>query len=336
MRPDDLTATLTSIIPTKRAVMLWGPPGVGKSSIVHQAVNSLNLDIIDVRAVLLDPCEIRGLPTVANGKATWCPPTFWPLKGEGRKPGVIFLDELPNAAPSVQSALLQGVLDFKIGEVEIDPNWTWVCAGNRMEDRAGSHRMISSLMNRLIHVDLEVSAEDWNEWALTSGVTPEVRSFIKFRPNLLFNFEPSANPRAFPTPRSWSMVSDVLKATPKNLVQRVVAGCVGEGAAAEFTGYLNFYQNLPDIDQVLANPTTTSIPKQPEVLYALSGALVDRVRNDPAKIDNFVAYVTRLPDEYGMLNLRDILAVNRKWVTNPAIGRWVSDARKKGMFVSSI
>jgi hypothetical protein len=314
--------------------MIAGPPGVGKSSVVRQVAKALDYDLIDLRAVLLDPCDVRGLPTIRDGEVKWCPPGFLPLKGKVSRPGIVFLDELPQAAPLVQSSLLQGVLDYRIGEAEIDPSWVWIAAGNRQEDRAGAHRIITPLLNRLLHLDLEVSAEDWQEWAAAAGIRPEVRAFIRFKPKLLFDFDPTTNPRAFPTPRSWSAVSDVLPVVPKALLHRVIAGCVGDGPAAEFVAFLELYQSLPDVDSVLANPATATVPREPSVLCALVGALIERVRADRSKAAGFVSYATRLPEEFGMLALRDALAVDRTLVTHPAVGKWVSAARSKGMFAA--
>ncbi|MCI0456912.1 MAG: MoxR family ATPase [Gemmataceae bacterium] len=249
MKPSDVASALAALIPTKRPIYLWGPPGVGKSSIVKQAAESLDLQVCDLRAVLLDPVDLRGLPFIDNTngprprKAEWCPPAFLPRDKEevGDTRGVLFLDELAQAPPLVQAACLQLTLDRKVGDYELPPNWTVIAASNRQEDRAGAHKLISPLLNRFIHLDLEVSHEDWNAWALAAGLAPEVRAFINFRPALLFDFDPSRGARAFPTPRSWSFVSDVVGHTPTHLLHPVIAGCVSEGPAAEFVAF----QDLP-------------------------------------------------------------------------------------------
>ncbi len=331
MRPADLMTALTGLVPTRRPVYLWGPPGVGKSSLVRQAATTLNVPVVDVRATLLDPVDLRGLPTVADGRTTWCPPDFLPASGEG----LLFLDELAQAVPAVQTALLQLTLDRRLGEYELPPGWSVVAASNRAEDRAGTHRLISPLLNRFLHLDLEVSEEDWQGWAVAAGVAPEVRAFIRFRPALLFAFEAAANPRAFPTPRSWQFVSDVLQATAPHLLQRVVAGCVGDGPAAEFVAFLGLYRQLPDVDAVLASPATAPVPREPAVLYALVSALVERVRAKAAPAAAFAKYGVRLPDEFGVLALRDAVSVDRSLVADVGVQRWLADARAKGLFLGA-
>jgi MoxR-like ATPase len=331
MRPAELMTALTGLVPTRRPTYIWGPPGVGKSSVVRQVADALSRPVVDVRATLLDPVDLRGLPTVAGGRTTWCPPDFLPHDGEG----LLFLDELAQAVPAVQTALLQLTLDRRLGEYVLPDGWTVVAASNRAKDRAGTHRLISPLLNRFVHLDLEVSADDWQDWAVAAGVAPEVRAFLRFRPALLFQFEAAANPRAFPTPRSWSFVSDVLTATPAHLRQRVVAGCVGDGPAAEFVAFLSLYQQLPDVDAVLSNPTAAPVPREPAVLYALVSALVERVRAKAAPVSNFARYGTRLPDEFSVLALRDAVALDRSLVADAAVQRWIADARTKGLFVGA-
>jgi hypothetical protein len=331
VRPSDISKALTSLVPTRRPIYMWGPPGVGKSSLVRLACERLGLDLVDVRATLLDPVDLRGLPRLDGDTAVWTPPAFLPRGGDG----LLFLDELAQAAPLVQAACLQLTLDRRVGEYELPPGWTVVAASNRAEDRAGTHRLISPLLNRFLHLDLDVSPEDWQVWAVSAGVAPEVRAFLHYRPGLLFQFEAMANPRAFPTPRSWQFVSDVLARTPDELLLGVIAGCVGEGAAAEFLGYLRLYRELPDLDAVLARPDAAPVPQEPAVLYALVGALVERCRADKAPLSGFVRYALRLPDEFALLSLRDALAVNNKLAGLPAVQQWIAQARQKGLFFAA-
>jgi hypothetical protein len=315
MRPIDVSKALAALVPTRRPVYLWGPPGCGKSAVVRRAAEDLKLDLVDLRATLLDPVDLRGLPRLTADSAVWCPPAFLPKGGEG----LLFLDELAQAAPLVQAACLQLTLDRRVGEYVLPPGWAVVAASNRAEDRAGTHRLISPLLNRFVHLDLEVSVDDWQAWAAGAGVAPEVRAFLQYRPALLFQFDPAANPRAFPTPRSWQFVADALPVAPPDLLHAVTAGCVGDGPAAEFLGFLRLYRELPDLDQLLARPDQAPVPREPAVLYALVGALVEKCKPPGAGLAGFAAYALRLPDEFAMLAFRDALAVNAKLAALPAV-----------------
>ena len=331
MRSRDVAKVLSSLIPTRKPVYLWGSPGVGKSAVVRQAADGLKLKLIDVRATLLDPVDLRGLPKVTKDRAEWCPPAFLPRSGSG----VLFLDELAHAPPMVQAACLQLVLDRRVGEYELPVGWSVVAASNRQEDRAGGHRLITPLLNRFVHLDLDVSAEDWQAWAVVNRVAPEVRAFLQYRPALLSQFEPATNPRAFPTPRSWSFVSDVLAHTPAELLHRVVAGCVGDGPAAEFVAFRQLYRELPDLDAVLKHPDTTPVPREPAVLYALVGALAEKCKSDATPVHGLVQYVLRFPDEFTLLALRDILAVKPQLVSLSIVQQWIAQARTKGLFLTA-
>jgi hypothetical protein len=323
MRLSDITSALQALLPTRRPVYLWGPPGVGKSSLVRQAADALDLAVVDIRAVLLDPVDLRGLPHVNGDLAHWCQPAFLPTEGEG----VLFLDELAQGPPLVQSSCLQLTLDRRLGEYELPEGCSVIAASNRQEDRAGAHRLISPLLNRFIHLDLEVSHKDWQAWALVSGIAPEVRSFLNFRSGLLHDFRAGANERAFPTPRSWSFVSDVLPHTPEHLLHPVVAGAVGAGPAAEFVAFHRIYRDLPDPDSVLADPVGATVPRDPAVNYALVGSLVERMRKAEAKLGAFAQYASRLSDEFSVLAMRDGGAVNPKLFAVPQTQAWLRTHR---------
>ena len=160
-------------------------------------------------------------------------------------------------------------------------------------------------------------------------------AFLQYRPALLSQFEPATNLRAFPTPRSWAFVSDVLAHTPAELLHRVVAGCVGDGPAAEFVGFLQLYRELPDLDAVWKQPDTTPVPLEPAVLYALVGALAEKCKSDATPVHGVVRYVLRFPDEFTLLALRDILAVKPQLVSLSVVQQWIARARAKGLFLAA-
>ncbi|OGP25000.1 MAG: ATPase [Deltaproteobacteria bacterium GWB2_55_19] len=320
MRPNDLKNEIKSLYGSRQPLYCWGPPGVGKSSVVAQAAAELGKEIRDVRALLLDPVDLRGIPQIRDGRVLWCVPNFLPTDGEG----ILFLDEL-NAAPQmVQAACYQLVLDRMLGEYRLPDGWTIIAAGNEETDRAAVHRMPSPLANRFVHLKYEVNLEDWVAWALKAGVMTEVIACLRFRPALLHQFDPKRNEKSFPTPRSWEFVSRML--TGRNNISAIeyelVAGAVGEGAAAEFIGFLKVFKSLPNPDAVIMSPKTASIPTDPATLYAICGALARKASENT--IGRIVEYANRLPAEYSILLMRDASRQSPEVVNTRAYIEWVS------------
>lgn len=320
MKPSRVIEALKVLIKAKRPGFLWGPPGVGKSDVVRQVAEELKYKLVDVRALLLDPVDLRGIPTVSDdGETRWAPPSFLP-KGKGKY--IVFLDELNAAPPLVQAACYQLVLDRKIGEYELPENAIVIAAGNRETDRAVVSRMPSALANRFVHIDFDVDMEDWSKWAVQNGVQTEVMAFLRYRPELLHKFDPKRNDKAFPTPRSWEFTSQMIAAAGNDLEYDLISGVVGEGAATELIGFLRIFRDLPDPDLVLKAPDKADIPSDPAILYAICGAIAHRA--DEKNIAAVVKYANRLPTEFSVLLLRDVLNRDESLAQTREFVEWVA------------
>ncbi|WP_419657106.1 AAA-type ATPase chaperone [Desulfosarcina variabilis str. Montpellier] len=318
MKPSRIINTLKTLIDVRQPVFIWGAPGVGKSQVVALVARKQGLSLVDVRAVLLDPVDLRGLPHIDNNRrACWCPPEFLPVDGKG----ILFLDELNAAPPLVQAACYQLVLDRRLGEYRLPDGWSIVAAGNRETDRAVTHRMPSALANRFVHLDFDVDANEWLTWAQGNDIAPEVTAFIRFRPTLLHAFDHQKDDKAFPTPRSWEFVSRIMNQKHQAVPDlELIAGVVGEGAAAEFCGFLRIYHNLPDPETLLESPETAEVPDDPATLYAVCELLSQRT--DMSNLPRMMTYAKRLPPEFSVLLVRDAARLNSAIVQTPDFNSW--------------
>lgn len=320
MKPSRVIDTLKILIDIQQPVFVWGPPGAGKSQVVAQTASRKGLGLIDVRAVLLDPVDLRGLPHIdERNRACWSPPEFLPREGAG----VLFLDELNAAPPLVQAACYQLVLDRRLGEYRLPDGWSIVAAGNRETDRAVTHRMPSALANRFVHLNFDADPDEWLFWAQANALAPEVVAFVRFRPNLLHAFDSQKDDKAFPTPRSWEFVSRIMNRQKAALPDlELIAGVIGEGAASEFCGFLHIYRDLPDPRTVLNDPDAADVPDDPATLYAVCELLSGKT--DMQNFPQIMAYARRLPPEFSVLLVRDAVKVNREILNTPDFGEWAA------------
>ncbi len=283
-------------------IFLWGPPGIGKSSIVRQIAEELGIGFVDLRLSLLDPSDLRGLPKFDEEEVKWLPPAFLPKNGEG----ILFLDEINLAPHTVQAAAYQLILDRRVGEYVLPEGWRIIAAGNRLEDRAFVYEMPAPLANRFVHFEVETNLEDWKKWAYENDICKEVIAFLNFRPELLFKFDPKSKEKAFPTPRSWEFVSKLLKMGIKDMES--IAGAVGKGAAVEFVSFLAAIEEMPDVKEVLTGKDI--IPERADVMHALISALIHFVKNaenGDKYIDRLVEYALKLEPQFAVLLIKDAL-----------------------------
>lgn len=258
---------------------LHSAPGIGKSAIMKQLAEEEKVGFIDIRVGTMLPEDLTGIPVPDLEKklAVWLRATFWPSIERDGENGIIAFDELADANRTLQSCIYRVILDRQIGDYKLPPGWWPMAAGNRREDRAAAQSISTALANRFAHVHVRADDKAWCNWANLNGIDPMLIGFIKFRPNLIHSMD-GADLLAFPTPRSWAMASKHFD-LPSGMRFRALAGIVGEGAAIEVE---NFFKGLelPDFDQIIANPMNAMIPEEPGSRYALTSLLSRRMDTD--------------------------------------------------------
>ncbi|GIW33662.1 MAG: ATPase [Meiothermus sp.] len=274
--------------------MLWGPPGVGKSSIVAQTARKYGLGFIDLRLSQLAPTDLRGLPVPLDGVSRWYPPEFLPREGEG----ILFLDELNMAPPTMQGMAQQLILDRKVGSYELPEGWFVWAAGNRKEDRAAVFDMPAPLANRFIHLEVAPNYESFKAYGLQVGIDERILAFLAFRPALLHQMD--AKSPAWPSPRSWEMASHLLKAGLD------IAPVVGEAAAAELAAYEQVYRALPELSEILHGQASPPFPEEPSARYALTMGLAFRAESARQALNAFRWMVEVAPTEWVQLLVSDL------------------------------
>lgn len=304
MKPSDIKTVIPGLLAQRRPVFLWGKSGIGKSSIVAQIAAEQKLQLRDVRLSQLDSIDLKGFPVpdMKSKRMSWLPADFLPTDAD--PPGVLFLDECNGAMPAVASTAYQLILDFKIGDYVLPKHWGIIAAGNNMDDRGVTHQMPAPLNNRFIHIDVDINADDFHKQAATDGIGRNVRSYLRFKPGSLHVFDSAINPRSFPTPRSWYFV-DAIEKGPYTAAQKfeLIKGTVGEGAAAEFIGFVRDVASMPDIDAILMNPEKTKLPGTQAVMHAVVTTLVDD-KASVANFDRIMKYTERLPREIQVVFVR--------------------------------
>lgn len=323
MKASNLIKTLTSLTQQKVPTFLWGAPGVGKSSIVKQIAKAKGVEFIDLRLALMDPTDLKGIPFYDKDShsALWAPPAFLPRSGEG----ILFLDELNSAAPSVQASAYQLILDRKVGEYELPSGWSIVAAGNREGDRGVTYKMPLPLANRFVHLDMEVNVDDWREWAYKKELDERIISYISFKNEHLFTFDAKSDAKTFATPRSWEYVDSILKsALDADVMLDVISGAVGKEVAVGFLSFIKVMQRLPDIDAIL-DSGEGEYSNEVDVLYALSTGVVSKYLKDrdDKKLDNILSYTLKLKSEFAVMIIQDLQRNGIDMMHSKVFKEWV-------------
>lgn len=198
------------------------------------------------------------------------------------------LDELNACTHEVQKAFYSLIHERRIGDYHLPSGSVVIGAGNRTQDNAIVKTMSSALMNRMMHIHLKVSHEDWLEWALNHDIHPLVIEYIQNRPDHLWSTPPS-HEEPFSSPRSWHMLSDALKEYGDRLtdeyIQILAFASLTPGHAGQFRAFVKQIHNRYQLDAILNGERKWPARLEDrDVLYFLA--------------QSFRAYLAReLPDE---------------------------------------
>ncbi|WP_020397157.1 AAA family ATPase [Thiolinea disciformis] len=336
MRPALLSAVLdkefaATLHGSHTPVMLWGAPGVGKSQLVAQVGQRHQVPVLDIRLSQIEPSDLRGIPFREGNVVEWAIPAMLPNDKRHGAQGILFLDEITSAVPSVSAAAYQLILDRRLGEYVVPDGWAIFAAGNRQGDRGVTYTMPAPLANRFSHFEVDIHLDDWVAWAYQHGMDERIIGFLRFRPELLFKFDAAHNPVAFPTPRSWEFAHRALQKFDQSpqLLLATLQACVGQGAGIELKAFIDHLEHMPDLDAILRGETVKS-PKEVDLQYALASALVGRAiraKNTPEALQvygHILNYAQALPlREMGVMLVSDMLrAVGDQIFAAPEFAQW--------------
>ena len=323
---------------TMPSVMLWAPPGVGKSQAVRQIGKQIEAEtgkrvaITDVRLLLFNPIDLRGIPTSNADKtlAVWLKPQIFQMDESEDVINILFLDEISAAPQSVQAAAYQITLDRVVGEHRLPENCIVIAAGNRTTDKSVAFKMPKALANRLMHIEVEGSFKAWKKWAIQAGINDKVVGFLNFRQQYLMGFDSSTDDLAFATPRSWEMVSNILNFVESDVEKAyaLIAGIVGTGVAVELRTWAKVYHQLPDMEDIFAG-RQPSLPNNTDAMYALISSMTyyaSEHKEDMTGIAHSIRYALRMPPDFSTVLMKDYQYIDKdykqKLMSIPEFFKW--------------
>lgn len=274
-----------------RPVFIWGPPGIGKSSLVQQFAQALNIPCISLLGSQLAPEDIIGVPQIVNGKSRFCPPQMIARE----EPYCLFLDELNACSHEVQKAFYSLIHERRAGDYELPAGSIVIGAGNRSQDSAIVKPMSSALMNRMVHVHLRASHRDWLEWAYANSIHPWIVEYIQVRPDHLW-VQPPKTEEPFSTPRSWHMLSDALSEfgedVPGEMLDALCFGCLSAHHAGQFKAFVKQIRNKFALAALLKGEMKwPDRPEDRDILYFMAQSFrAHLIKTLPAENDQLSAH----------------------------------------------
>ncbi len=329
--PSDVLRAL-ELTPPDLMVMLWGPPGVGKSDVMRQFAERHGYRFVKLPLASMEASDLLGLPDLTEGITTFAPPgLLWGLtaaaeaerrrefeasKEAGDLPpdaefeptrALLCLDEIPQMSVQLMHGVAALILDRTVGfgGLPLATGVRLVGAGNREQDGAFANALGTHFRSRIIHLEVGNSLADWRNFARSAGMAPEIIAFLGSRPRHLHDFDPRSSDRTFAAPRTWHFASRILQSvrargeTDRHILQVLLEGTVGPAAALEFLAFLESAAKCPSAEEVVADPEQAPVFKdRPDMALVVVENLVMACRSDTRFVDGTLRYVKRLATEY--------------------------------------
>lgn len=231
--------------------------------------------------------------------------------------GIIFLDEINNAPPSIQKACYKIVLDHQIGNMSFGDDIEVIGAGNRLQDKSNVFAMPKALDNRASHVELKVpTADDWIEnYAMPNKLNANVIAYVKYKPSMLHKWSDKAEDKAYPSPRSMEMLSNLLDYA-KNMKEIKLAAnsTIGSGAAREFMAFFKVREEV-DMEAIMKNPKKVKEidDDRMDLKWAVASYVAEKYKADKKKLAKALEVANNLhPAEFKIQAARFIKNANEK------------------------
>jgi hypothetical protein len=325
VKPSQLASLLEKVLPARHPILVKGKPGVGKTSIAEQVCAKLKYELMIEHPVVSDPTDYKGLPFAVKGEANFLPFANLKRMMTATRPLVVLLDDVGQAPPLVQASLMQLLLSRSINGKSVSEYVSFMACTNRRADKAGVSGMLEPVKSRFCTiVELDADIDDWVKWALNADMPMELIAFLRYRPNLLCDFKPTAELTNSPSPRTAHNIGKLMRiGLPPELEYETFSGAAGEGFASELIGFLKIWRNLPSPDMVIMAPDKVEVPKDIATLYAICGALAAKAGQN--SFANIMKYGNRMPPEFSVLLTRDCCAKEPSLVNTKAFVRWAEE-----------
>lgn len=287
-------------------LFIMGSFGIGKSSIVKQVAEELNLELIDIRLSQVQQFDLAGYPKDVNGRMEYLPLADIPIESDplpnGKDGWLMFLDELNAADKYVQGAAYKLILDRMVGKHNLHQNVRIICAGNRIQDQGLVNKLLAPMKTRLTHIEISVDQKEFLDYVLAETQAgnwhPYIYAFLNFKPDQINNFDPSVEAVTYAVPRSWEMLSKQLKAgldkTDPELYTPIIQGIVGDSAGLDFTAFLEHFSKFPKIQQIEIDPENAPLPNDLGAKWALGIWLSQQMNKQNQQ--QIIDYASRIPE----------------------------------------
>ena len=210
-------------IQRQRPVFLIGAPGIGKTAIMEQIAQELDVALLSYSMTHHTRQSALGLPFISHKvydgveydiseytMSEIIASVYDMVEATGKREGILFLDEINCVSETLSPIMLQ-FLQYKVfGRHRVPDGWIVVTAGNPPEYNNSVREFDIVTWDRLKRIDVEPDYDVWKEYAYKVGVHPAVTTYLDIKKDHFYKVESTVGGKTFVTARGWDDLSQMI------------------------------------------------------------------------------------------------------------------------------
>lgn len=208
----------------QRPVFLMGAPGIGKTAIMEQVAEELQIGLVSYSMTHHTRQSALGLPFIVSKiyggeeysvseytMSEIIASVYDMIEVTGLSEGILFLDEINCVSETLAPAMLQFLQYKTFGRHRVPAGWIVVTAGNPPEYNNSVREFDIVTWDRLKRIDVTAVYDVWKEYAQSNGVHPAITTYLDIKKDDFYKIETTVDGKSFVTARGWSDLSDMMK-----------------------------------------------------------------------------------------------------------------------------
>lgn len=290
-------------IERQRPVFLLGAPGIGKTAVMEQIAQEMDIALVSYSMTHHTRQSALGLPFISHKNyqgqefdvseytmSEIVASVYEAMEKSGKKEGILFLDEINCVSETLAPSMLQFLQYKTFGKHKIPQGWVVATAGNPPQFNRSVREFDIVTMDRMKVLEVEADYETWRKYGINKGIHGSILTYLDIKKGDFYCIENTVDGKSYVTARGWEDLSETIYLYEEQHfpVDETLIGQYlrNKRIAREFASYYDLYQKYKKdyrVQQILSGEADKEIKNRAKQAgfderLSLMGLLLDALQ----------------------------------------------------------